>query len=310
MKLSNLILVFFCLALIATSCKKDEEEDPIVQSNIAEQGSNDETARDEYDKSLDNVFTALESTDFGSRSGDSAVVLPCGVVRIDTTGGKYTIVYGKNCGRKVLSGSVTASISPSGAKWRDKGAVLRLDYSNYTVKFEANGQTLVFNGSLYVTNVNGGLIFETIIGGKTIIHRVRGAINVTFDNGKTRLWNVYKKRTYHSPTSKVGELTLELSADSAGNIAEIGTNRNGDQFTTTIPIPYLMRNCNTSGHWTGPYVLIQGKLIYTVAPNSLTAEPGYAYVSGSIVPRNDCNATGYKLTWVIGGVTTEKFQYY
>jgi len=301
---------FFCSLILALqSCKKDEV-DPIVESNIAEQGSNDESARDEYDRSIDDVFTALEKTSFGSRSTDSTVILPCGVIRIDTTGGVYKIVYGANCGRKVLSGSISATRIPSNGKWRDVGSVIRLDYSNYTVKFDANGQTLIFNGSLYVTNVNGGLVYETILLGSTIIHKVRGNLMVTFDNGKTRQWSIYKKRTYAAPGKSIANLTLELSADSTGNIAEIGTNKAGQQFITTIPNPFVMQNCNTSGAWTGPFIMTRGKLTYTVAPNSLTAEPGFALVSGVITPRNDCNSTGYKLTWVIGGTTTTKFQYY
>ncbi len=53
---------------------------------ISEQGSNDETARNEYDQSIENAFKALESTNFGSRGADSGVILPCGVISIDTTG--------------------------------------------------------------------------------------------------------------------------------------------------------------------------------------------------------------------------------
>lgn len=309
MKTLKYLTLFCCVLVALNSCKKDEE-DPIVESNIAEQGSNDETARDEYDKSIDDVFSALEKTDFGSRSTDSAVVLPCGVIRIDTTGGVYKVVYGSNCGRRVLSGSISATIIPNNAKWKDKGTVIRLDYTNYTVKFDANNQTLIFNGSLYVTNVNGGLVYETILFGSTIIHKVRGNLMVTFDNGKTRQWSIYKQRKYAAPGKSVANLTLELSADSTGNIAEIGLNKAGQQFITTIPSPFIMENCNTSGSWTGPFIMTQGKLTYTVSPNSLTAEPGYALVSGVITPRNDCNSTGYKLTWVIAGRTTTKFQYY
>jgi len=311
-KIFKYSILVFALSLVVLSCKKEAVEivDPIVQSNVSEQGSNDESARDEYDRSVDDVFFALEKTSFGSRSTDSTVILPCGVIRIDTTGGVYKIVYGKNCGKRVLSGSISATLIASNKKWQDTGAVVRLDYSNYTVKFDANGQTLIFNGSLFVTNVNGGLIYETVLFGKTIVHGVRGNIKVTFDNGKTRDWHVYKKRTYSTPTKKTADITLELSADSAGNIAEIGTNKAGDQFITTIPVPYVMENCNTSGTFTGPFVMTRGKLTYTVGPNSLTAEPGYALVSGVITPRNDCNSTGYKLTWNITGITTEKFQYY
>jgi hypothetical protein len=311
MNIWKIALMALLTGLIITGCKKDEEPEETPSLGIHEQGSNDETARNEYDQSVDDVFKALENTEFGSRGSDSGgVILPCGVVSIDTTGGKYKIVYGKNCGRKVLSGSITATIMPSGNKWRDKGTVVKLEYTNYTVKFDVNNQTLVFNGTLYVTNVNGGLVYETIISGKTIVHKVRGAIEITFDNGKTRTWNVTKRRIYRSATATTKDLQTVLEADSSNSIAEWGTNKNGETFVTTIPIGLLMENCNSSGHWTGPYVMTQGELVYTVGQNSLKAEPGYTLNNGTLTAVNDCSSDGYKLTWTINGVVTEQFQYY
>ncbi|MGB0404491.1 MAG: hypothetical protein ACPGEG_10370, partial [Salibacteraceae bacterium] len=161
------------ISLLFFGCKKEDDVLPEA-FGVAEQGSNDETARNEYDASIENVFKALEATSFGSRGADSGLILPCGVINIDTTGGKSKVVYGGNCGRKVLSGTIIATLSPTSGKWRDVGSVIHLEYQNYTVLFEVNNQTLVFNGTIEVTNLNGGLIYETITKTSTIEHKIRG----------------------------------------------------------------------------------------------------------------------------------------
>tara|TARA_B100000497_G_C7464356_1_gene286651 strand:- start:314 stop:598 length:285 start_codon:yes stop_codon:yes gene_type:complete len=94
-----------------------------------------------------------------------------------------------------------------------------LDYQNYTVLFEVNNQTLVFNGSILVTNVNGGLIYETITKQTTIEHKIRGNLNITFDNGKTRSWQVFKRRTYSAANGQIENLEAQIAADSSGNIS-------------------------------------------------------------------------------------------
>lgn len=312
--MKQLFLSVIALSLVVLSCKKEEIELPTVPEipdaiAITEQGSNDETARNEYDQSIESAFKALETTNFGSRGADSGVILPCGVIGVDTTGGKHTIKYGSNCGTKVLSGSIIATLLPPAKKWREKGAVIKLEYQNYAVLFEVNNQTLVFNGTIVVTNINGGLVYETILLRSTIEHKIRGNINITFDNGNTRAWQVFKRRTYSAANGKIENLEAHLAADSSGNIAEVGITKAGENFTTTIPTTFVYKNCG-SGTAVGPFILVDGKLVFTVNSNSLTAEAGQKFENDVISDSKDCNATGYKLIWNISGITKEEFQYY
>lgn len=302
----------FSLAII--SCKKEEpiQETPSVTTPVVvttpevEVGSNDESARSEFDKSIGDAMSALESYGFGSRSG---VVLPCGIVSVDTTNGKYVVNYGSNCGLKKLSGTITGTLIPDSAKWKDKGAVMKLDYKDYRILFEVNNQTITMNGSIYITNVNGGFIVETILTSKIIERKVRGSLSITFDNGATRKWNVFKKRVYQSSTGKAADLTVTFSGDS-GTIAELGINKAGNEFVTNITTPFVYQNCNTSGTWAGPYVLTKGSMTYATEGNSLTAEAGFQLQNNSFVAVNDCSSLGYKLTWNIGGKQTEQYQAY
>lgn len=312
MRLLKLASVLLAFSAVLISCKKDEPEEVTpLRVEVNEQGSNDETARNEYDRSIDGVFNALEKTSFGSRGTDSSgVILPCGVVKIDTTGGKYTIQYGKNCGRKVLSGSITATLASKNNQWKDTNAVMKITYNNYTVKFDVNQETLVFNGDLFVTNLNGGQVFEIITAQKRIVHKLRGAIKITFDNGATRTWHVFKKRTYSSASNQPKDVQLEIAADSTGKVAEWGLNKNGDQFVTTIPVPLKMENCTKNNDILGPFVMTNGQAVYTVAPNSLKIEAGHKFVNGNVQTDFGCGSTGYKLTWTINGKTKTEFQYY
>ncbi|MCB0480615.1 MAG: hypothetical protein KDC83_04240 [Flavobacteriales bacterium] len=315
--MTRALLLILTIALMF-SCKKKEDENPTPTpavtvpnpppSLMVEQGANDESARSEYDKSIGDVMSAIESYGFGSRAG---VILPCGIVSVDTTAGKYKVNYGANCGRKKLSGTVTATIIPDSAKWKDAGTILRLDYSDYTVLFEVNNQTLVFNGSVFITNTNGGLIVHALTLKKTIVHTIRGELNIKFDNASTRKWKIYKKRTYSSSSGTAADLTGMISADS-GSIAEVGLNKLGQEFITTIPKTFVYKNCNTSGSWVGPYVLTEGELIYTTGKISLKAEAGYIYSSSDnkLTAVNNCESLGYKLTWNINGTTQEQYQSY
>ena len=312
--MKHLLLCVFAFSLLFSACKKEEIEVPPIPDvtesiTVSEQGSNDETARNEYDQSIESAFKALETTNFGSRSADSGVILPCGIIKVDTTGGKHKIVYGSNCGRKVLSGRIVATLMPSTAKWQDVGAVIKLDYQNYTVLFEVNNQTLVFNGSILVTNVNGGLIYETITKQTTIEHKIRGNLNITFDNGKTRSWQVFKRRTYSAANGQIENLEAQIAADSSGNIAEVGITKAGENFITTIPSAFIYKNCS-KGQAIDTFVLVDGKLVFTVNSNSLTAEAGYTLENETITPINNCSSIGYNLSWSIGGISKVEFQYY
>ncbi|MGB0390871.1 MAG: hypothetical protein ACPGD5_04835, partial [Salibacteraceae bacterium] len=152
-------------------------------------------------------------------------------------------------------------------------------------------------------------IYETITKTSTIEHKIRGSINITFDNGSTRAWQVFKKRTYSAANGDIENLQARLAADSSGNIAEVGITKAGENFITTIPTTFLYKNCS-AGSNVGPFILVDGKLKFTVNSNSLTAEAGHQFTNGKIVSVNDCSSSGYKLTWDIGGSIREEFQYY
>lgn len=314
LKLRFPLLALAAMIIFSTSCKK-EEDDTVTPSVTApgERGSNDETARDEYDGAIDDIFKSLENTGVSTgRTSNQGVILPCGVVKIDSTGGAYKFVYDNttNCGKRVLSGSITASLI-AGTKWEDAGAQLQLTFTNYEVLFTTNNQVLTFNGTLTITNKDGGKWWHVLDpNNQTIIHTIAGVIQITFDQNDTRTWTITKKRTYTSTDGKFSGLTWALEAD--GSVAEVGTAKDGTPFITTIPVPITWENCSSTGSIEGPFVATSGELVYTAGPNKFTAEAGYTYdVSTKKSTKvNDCSSEGYKLTFLVNGQKTTSFQYY
>lgn len=307
--------LFLSLVLLAAGCNKDE--DPIIEEpGIGEQevGATDEAARDEYWSAMDDAFNAMNGTSLqtGKSKSGSGLVLPCGAFRIDSTAGKrFTIRYNgtTNCGARVLSGSISVGMTQQGVLWRDPGAEMEITFSNYEVKFLANNEVLIFNGSLYVTNATGGLLRD-LLSQSPIEHKIRGNLDITFDNGATRTWSIHRKRTFSSDDGTWSGVKLLLAADSTGNVSEVGINRHGNAFVTTIPNPFLYENCTTSNSLTGPYVLVFGKMVSTVGNNYVSAEGGFVLTNGQATYAGDCSSSAYLIKYHINGHTTQLIQPY
>ena len=311
----TILLLSFIIGLTFSSCKKKDETVPAIvnpKETVADMGANDETARAEYDRSLDDIFTALGNTSLntGRASGpQGGVILPCGVIKIDSTSipGVFKFVYDSTCGVRVLSGSISVALT-KGAMWSDVGAELQLTFNNYNVLYTVNNQTLTFNGPMYITNVDGGWAWQVLTGSPSKTHAIRGSIDITFDKNDTRRWRIRKKRIFQSSSASAADLTLTLDKDSA--VAEVGTTRNGDPFTTDITVPFKYINCNPQGNITGPFVAVTGTLVYATATESMTAEAGYKLVNQQATLDGTCSSEGYKLTYQIMNQTISAFQYY
>lgn len=313
MKFRSLFLVLTALLFTLNACKKDEDEQVVIQPNptISELGANDETARMEYDKSLNEIFDALNNTGIQTgraSSPQSGVILPCGVIKLDSTSipGVYKFVYDSTCGVRVLSGSISARLSSG--PWNQQGAMLELTFTNYRVLYTKNNQTLEFNGPIRIENALGGTLFDVVnpLNPQTSInHKISGSIDITFDFGDTRRWRIRKQRTFEADANSNSGFAFKLDKDSL--VAEVGTTRNGDPFTADFTSPLIYRACGPNNL---TYIAMEGVLVYRTPTESATAEAGYKLVSGQPVLDGDCGSAGYKLTYTVLGQTLTAFQYY
>jgi len=245
MKTKNLIklgVVFISvLGITLSGCKKDEEVavgDPDTTS--LQQLSQDEN---EFQLACDDAVNDVNEIISGtSKSYKSISGLPCnatidsGIVVGDTI--TYTITYnGLNCsGRRSRTGQISVKKNIN-TKWKDAGTSVIITFDNFKVTKVYTGKSVTINGTKTFQNVSGGLLKDLIIDSLTtsLVHKVSGAIQVTFDNNTTRTWNIARQKTF---SGTPGEFILTIdgfgTADGYSNLVTWGINRHDDTFYTQI----------------------------------------------------------------------------
>ncbi len=317
------ILLVIGSSLSLPSCTP-QKEDP-TPSTVKQ---SDQAGASAVDGSLDDV-NDIVSNNIGGGSTQAAggrmaaYNLPCGIVSLDSSkneNGKkvYALKYGKEtkCGYKKKSGTVSFQLV-NGTRFNEKNAQYKITYTAYTVEVEATGDVVVVDGSFYVTNVEGGYIWESVVKNATIKHKVRGMYTVTYANGQARQRKYYQLRTWASANQWAG-LTFTVSGDTtiAGvKISEIGKTLDGNyDYQTQILTDYQWSNCGTT--YAGPYVLKKGlaKVNITVpgvTPAYFQVEAGYTFASANTpVKVEDCTANAYKINVVIGSTASTQYQLY
>ena len=208
-----------------------------------------------------------------------------------------TIVYdGTNCwGNRTRNGTVTISM-PVGVYWKDQGAVATITATNLKITRVRDGKAIVIDGSKTFTNVSGGLLID-LANLQTITHTiVSTGINVTFDNGSKRSWQISKKRVYTYDNGIVITTTGTYNDGTDDNIAEWGTNRNGNSFKSLITADKVIRqDCS--------FRLVSGQNTVKI-PSGVTV---ITYGLDSSGNPTGCPGEGsyyYKLTWTGNGGLT------
>jgi hypothetical protein len=114
-----------------------------------------------------------------------------------------------------------------------------------TITRLSDNKTLGIDGIKTITNVTGGRLINLASIG-TIIHDIASpGITITFDNGTHRDWQIAKRRTFTYNNGIVIATRGTHTEGSITNIAEWGTNRFGNSFTSAITEPMVIRqDCN------------------------------------------------------------------
>ena len=165
-------------------------------------------------------------------------------ITYDTAGGNrtITIVYnGTNCaGNRTRTGTVTISM-PSNEHWKDAGATATLTAKDVKITRVRDGKSITINGEKTFTNVSGGLLADLSSAG-SITHTVTSTgISITFDNGSQRSWQIAKQRVYTYDNGIVLTTSGTHTDGTHTGIAEWGTNRYGNAFTSIISSPRIFR---------------------------------------------------------------------
>lgn len=309
MKAQNLFkIALLSLTLAAftfTSCKKDDlqtgSNDPETLTQLSTDEANLEDISNEALQDVEGVLS------YNGGNLKSTERIPCNAT-IDSTSvindtiTIYITYDGLSCnGRRYRTGQVQIK-KHVGSYWGMEGATVNVKYINFSVTRVGTGQTVILNSNKTFTNVTGGYIFMLGYNNfTTLTHRVEGYMSVTFPNSTTRTWNVARQRTY---TGTRGNLVLTIdgfgTSGEYNNLVVWGTNRNGEEFFTTISQPVVIKE---SCGW-DPVSGIKSHEIPSVQ-KSATVTFGFNSSYQPIGP-DEC-PTHYKIDWVNGTYTGSAF---
>jgi hypothetical protein len=290
-------LIFMTLALIGLSlagCEKDKNHEPSADSSSLQQLSADEESLSSaMDESMNEVNSLLSGGNL-----KSTTQLPCNAT-IDSTAvindsiTIYITYNGLNCmGNRYRSGKVEIK-KQVGTRWYQQGATIIVKHINFTITKMKNQKVITLNGVKTYQNVSGGLFWQLGPDLTTIVHRIWGYVNITFnnDNGTTKTWNIARQNTYSGSLPDNLSLTSDGfgSADGYDNLVAWGVNRNGENFYTQIIQPVIRcQNCD----WDP----LSGIKKHSVPAGSKSATLTFGYNSNNEPVVNEC-PTKYKVDW-------------
>ncbi len=299
MKTKNLqqlaIILVSAIALIFTSCAKEDLSSGIVDPVSLEQLSIDENnvenimndAEGDITSVLSNNGSGLKSTEW----------LPCNATVDSTTSINdsitiYITYNGTTCnGKRNRTGKIEIRKNV-GTHWEQAGATVRYKYINFTVTRVATGKSVTLNGTKTFQNVNGGHRWQvgpTII--SSYVERISGSMQASFDNGTARTWNVARQITY---TGTAGHYIRTVdgfgSANNYPNLVVWGTNRQGEEFYTQITQSEVSRQ-------TCDWDPVSGIKIHQIPSDNKSATITFGYNNNNEPIVGDECPTRYRVDW-------------
>jgi hypothetical protein len=248
-KILFLPVTVFSLALIFTSCKKENNDATDYSTELSAQSDDQSRFSSETDAVANDADVALETTSyFSARTGQTQSIICDASIAIDTMSNPRTITItynGTNClGNRTRTGVVVISMA-AGVHWKDAGAAITVTYQNVKITRVSDNKSITINGTHTITNASGGLLINlpTLV---TITHTITSSgMSVTFDDNTERTWQVARQRVFSFNNGVVITTTGTHTDGNNTHIAEWGTNRLGHTFATSILEPLVIRqDCN------------------------------------------------------------------
>ncbi len=307
-----LALIFLAGTLVFTGCKKQKA----FKSENGQDSADNRTSQSENDNAINDVNQVIsDNSSLHGRLGGTQKISDllgttiCGMTvnTVNIANGEVTLNYnGTTCSNRTRTGSIRLTILSytSGVRWKNTNAVLQVDYIGYKVTRASDGKSVEFNGTQNVTNLSGGTWFDLFFGQPSLSHQVTGSnLNVTFEDGKTAVYNINRKFTYTLPGG-----VLTCTGEGVGfsnnrpNLENYGKTRDGDNFTSQVTTPIIW---NWTCGWWAP---TQGAVDIKVDGKYFDLKVTFAVdASGNIVTvaPNTC-AYGFKVEWTLKSKTNKK----
>jgi hypothetical protein len=294
LRFALMVLVLF--GLLGTACRRNKDTDDLtIDLEQRIHASDDARQEGESSEALDDVESVLESAGSAMGGGKTVAFVPCGATIDSVTANRtYTLTFDGTTpcvdGTRTRAGVITFKLT-AGEKWRDAGSVVTVTFTNYKVTRLADNRSVVLNGVKTLTNLSGGnRKLVALTANAELVVGVAGNLNLTFDDGSVRTWQISRKRTYRNLGNGKFEIRIEGtgSAENYTNLSAWGTTRFGGAFYTQITEPIVVNNtCGFGKPVSG--LKVHHRPVRTITALFGTDQDGVAVTTGC--------PFGYKLTW-------------
>jgi hypothetical protein len=238
----------FALSFLFSSCQKDSTPGNDYTNETSTHSDDQSRFSNEIDAVANDADIILETTPGFYGRGEQIQNICDATIVVDTLSNPRTITItynGTNClGNRTRTGVVVLSMA-QGIRWKNAGSVLNVSFQNLKITRLSDNKSITINGTQAYTNVSGGLLINLPTLG-TITHTISSSnMSITFDNATQRNWQVAKQRVFTYINGVVITTTGTYTQGGVSGIAEWGTNRFGNTFTTAITQPIIHRqDCN------------------------------------------------------------------
>jgi hypothetical protein len=263
-------LVVF-LGIIFISCQKNSDKDEDYNLEASAQADDQSQFSAQIDAVSNETSAIIEGTGTLAARGFDIQSLVCNAdFTVDSASSIRTVTityHGVDCFSQYSRAGVVVVTIPAGVHWKNAGAAITINYQNLVITRLFDSKSITVNGSHVLTNVSGGLIYQLGTLG-TITHRITSAgMTIKFGNGSQRTWQVARQRVFSYNNGIVITTTGTHTEGSTTNIAEWGTNRFGNAFTSSITAPLVLRqDCD--------FRLVSGQIKHSVPLFTATATFG------------------------------------
>lgn len=227
------------------SCQKNDNDDKDYSTESTIHADDQNRFSGEMDAAANDINVVMEGNPGFTGRGEGIQTICDATIVADTLSNPRTITItfnGTNClGTRTRTGVIIVSMA-QGVRWKNTGAQLNVTFHNFKVTRVADNKSITINGTQTHTNVSGGLLIN-LASLNTITHRITSNnMSITFDNGSQRNWQVGRQRVFtYNGGNVIITVTGTHTQGALTGIAEWGTNRFGNAFTTAITHPLVFK---------------------------------------------------------------------
>jgi hypothetical protein len=255
---------FRCLALVSVyigllfSCNKTHYTpalaNALFQSDVQAQSEDQLRIPSEIDALFNDINTVLlykDTVNSGPDTITSKLSSLCGLYEVNKnyadTPNLITMQYdGITCdGTRSRLGTIYIYISP-GSTWSNPGDTIGITFDQFKTNWLVDDDSVVLNGTFYLVDSTGGTLANFNAASKPIVEEIIGVnATVQFETLVTATWQIWRRRAYSYNGGLVFTTTGIDTATGLQGVSEVGGNRFGNGFITTIDTPLVVSQaCN------------------------------------------------------------------